>query len=69
MSESRTTTAVTGAKMVSFSAVVIRANGTQEDLGEIAYWHKNPFRRAAWRLNKWLHGRRAGVVAPPGGTP
>lgn len=37
----------------SFSAVVIRADGTREDLGEIAYWHRNPLRRIWWRLTHW----------------
>lgn len=39
----------------SISAVVIRADGTREDLGVVSYWHKNPLRRAYWRVNKWLH--------------
>lgn len=38
----------------SISAVVIRADGTVEDLGEVAYFHKNPFRRWLWRLKKGL---------------
>lgn len=36
----------------SISAVVTRADGTVEDLGVIAYWHRNPLRRLAWRLRK-----------------
>lgn len=36
---------------ISMSAVVIRADGTREDLGEIAYWHRNPLRRLARRLS------------------
>lgn len=32
----------------SISAVVIRADGTREDLGTISYWHRNPLRRLAW---------------------
>lgn len=31
--------------------------GTVVDLGELAYWHKNPLRRVCWRLMKRL-GRR-----------
>lgn len=38
-------------KSVEWSAVVIRADGTVEDLGVIAYHHKNPLRRLAWRLS------------------
>lgn len=36
----------------SISAVVTRADGSVEDLGVIAYWHRNPLRRWAWRLRK-----------------
>lgn len=42
-------------KEASISAVVIRADGTTEDLGVVSYWHKNPLRRLWWRLTK---GRR-----------
>jgi hypothetical protein len=40
------------AKSATFRAVVTRADGTVEDLGLIAYWHKNPFVR--WAVNGWL---------------
>ena len=36
--------------------------GRAVDLGVIAYWHKNPLRRWAWRINQLLRGRRAGTV-------
>lgn len=39
-------------KEASIEAVVIRADGTREDLGTIAYWHKNPVRRLLWRITK-----------------
>ena len=42
------------AREVSISAVITRADGTTENLGAISYWHKNPLRRIAWRLLKWL---------------
>ena len=42
----------------SISAVVTRADGSVEDLGVIAYWHRNPLRRLAWRI-KTRGGRRA----------
>ena len=38
------------AKSVELDVVVIRADGTREDLGTVAYWHKNPLRRLWWRL-------------------
>lgn len=31
-------------------AIVIRADGSREDLGRVAYWHRNPLRRLWWRL-------------------
>lgn len=34
----------------SIAAVVIRADGSREDLGIISYWHKNPFRRLLRRI-------------------
>jgi hypothetical protein len=34
----------------SIAAVVTRADGTIEDLGVIARWHKNPLIRLAWRI-------------------
>ena len=37
-------------KEASIAAVVIRADGTRENLGVVSYWHKNPFRRLLWRL-------------------
>lgn len=33
---------------MSIDAVVIRADGTREDLGTVTYWHRNPLRRL-WR--------------------
>jgi len=33
----------------SIAAVVTRADGTVEDLGVIARWHKNPLVRLYWR--------------------
>jgi hypothetical protein len=33
-------------------ARVIRADGTVEDLGVIAYWNRNPFRRLIARLRR-----------------
>lgn len=39
------------AREVTFEAVVIRADGTRENLGVVSYWHKNPLRRLWWRIN------------------
>ena len=42
------------AKEIQLSAVVIRADGTVEELGVIDYWHRNPIKRFIWRIKKWL---------------
>jgi hypothetical protein len=34
----------------SLAAVVIRADGTREDLGVVSYWHRHFWKRWAWRL-------------------
>jgi hypothetical protein len=34
----------------SIAAVVIRADGTREELGVISYWHRRWWRRALWKL-------------------
>jgi hypothetical protein len=39
---------------IEIEAVVVRADGSREDLGVIAYWHRNPLRRAWWRLTRAL---------------
>jgi hypothetical protein len=41
-------------KQVSIEAVVIRADGTREDLGVVSYWHKSRLRRWAWRARRVL---------------
>lgn len=46
-------------KMMSISAVVHRADGTEEDLGVISYWHQNPVKRLAFKVGQWIKTRRA----------
>jgi len=41
-------------KSSRISAVVIRADGTREELGTIAYWHRNPFKRLWFKLKKLI---------------
>jgi hypothetical protein len=44
-----------GVAQTSISAKVLRADGSvKQDLGVIAYWHKNPLKRAMWRIRQWL---------------
>lgn len=45
-----------GVRESSISAVITRADGTREDLGVIAYHHRNPFKRFIWRLKRLIHG-------------
>lgn len=47
-------TATTGVSQVSVEAKVIRADGRVEDLGVVAFWHRNPFKRLAWRIGQLL---------------
>lgn len=44
-------------KQFTIEAVVIRADGTRENLGTICYYHKNPLKRWAWRVASYLKGR------------
>lgn len=41
-------------KESSIKAVVVRADGTIEDLGVISYWHKNPFKRLWFKVKKFF---------------
>ena len=36
---------------VTVTAIITRADGTVEDRGEVAYYHRNP-------LKRWLHNRK-----------
>ncbi|CAA2139567.1 hypothetical protein [Hyphomicrobium sp. ghe19] len=49
-------TASSNVKEAQIQAVVIRADGSREDLGTISYFHKNPLRRWLWRLKELLNG-------------
>lgn len=41
-----------GVRSMSVEAVIIRADGSRHELGQIAYWHRNPFKRLAWRIRR-----------------
>lgn len=43
---------LSGAKEATIEAVIIRADGTVEQLGVVSYWHKNPLKRWAWRMKR-----------------
>jgi hypothetical protein len=53
------TSATTGASQVTVEARVIRADGTVQELGTVAYWHRNPLKRLAWRVSNTLQRLRA----------
>jgi len=54
-----TVTLPAGAKEVKIEAIVLNADGSvKQNLGVVAYWHKNPLRRVWWHLTRrvksWL---------------
>lgn len=53
--ENLATLANTGAKSASIDAVITRADGRIENLGQIAYTHVNPFKRWAWAFRQTFH--------------
>lgn len=50
------------AEEISIQAVVIRADGTREDLGTIAYWNKNPLKRWAHNVSRFIRTGRRGQI-------
>ena len=48
------TQANVGVTQVSLELRVIRADGSVVELGEVACWHRNPLKRAAWRIQRWV---------------
>jgi hypothetical protein len=49
------------AKSASIHAVVTRADGTVEDLGVIAYTHKDPLKNALGNLGVWFRTKLRGA--------
>lgn len=45
-------------KQIEMQAVVIRADGTREYLGTIAYWHRNPIKRLWRAIQQHIKGDR-----------
>lgn len=41
-------------KSLELQAVIIRADGSKEDLGAIQYWNSNPIKQLMWRIKTWL---------------
>jgi len=41
-------------QMCSIEAVVIRADGTREDLGVVSYWNADPEKQAEWEREQEL---------------
>jgi hypothetical protein len=41
-------------QQASISAVVIRADGTTEELGVIAYYNRNPLKQINFNIRRWL---------------
>lgn len=40
-------------KQVSVEAVVIRADGTREDLGAVSFWSSNPLKMLVWNVRQF----------------
>ncbi len=38
----------------TISATIRRADGTIEELGIISYYHRNPLKRFAWNVKRWM---------------
>ena len=49
-------------KETTLQARVIRADGSIEELGTIAYWHRNPLKRILWRVSQLMRGRKPGRI-------
>lgn len=41
-------------KSAETSVVIIRADGRIEDLGVVAYYHKNPIKRLIWNAKRLI---------------
>lgn len=58
------------AQEIAMEAVVIRADGTRENLGTIAYWHRNPLKRWSFSARRFIttgrRGRISGIARPDG---
>jgi hypothetical protein len=47
-------------KSAQIDAVIIRADGSRENLGTVAYYHKNPLKRLQFRIKElFRHGNRS----------
>jgi len=49
-------------KESSLQARIVRADGTVEDLGTIAYWHRSLLKRILWRVSQLMRGRKPGRI-------
>lgn len=47
------------AKSAEVSLVIIRADGSKQDLGVVSYYHKNPLKRAIFKIKQLL-----GIIIP-----
>lgn len=51
------------AKRITVEATIIRADGTREELGEVAHWDRSRVRQAVWEMkNAAREGWRAGMA-------
>lgn len=53
-------------RSVEMQAVVIRADGTREDRGTVAYWHSNPFKRLWFAVKQHFNSPRYAFLRKDG---
>ena len=58
----RATAAALAGQLTTVSAVVIRKDGTREDLGVCAATHSNPLRRLGLRVSQLVNGTARGRI-------
>jgi hypothetical protein len=46
--------AQSNARSAQIEAVIIRADGTREELGVVSYWHRTWWRRVLWNVSHGL---------------
>jgi len=47
-------TGIGNAKSAEMSMTIIRADGKREELGVVSYYHKNPIKRAIFKIKQFL---------------
>lgn len=51
-------------KSAELSMVIIRADGTKQDLGVVSYYSRNPIKQLIWNLKNWI---KRNIITPTKG--